>query len=121
MLFRLAARPSIRDFFFSSRRRHTRGGRDWSSDLCSSDLTRESAALAHKLIAATCTAQGITGGQLTIHADRGSSMTSKPVTFLLADLGVIQSHSRPHVSNRSEEHTSELQSRLHLVCRLLLE
>ena len=31
--------------------------------------------------------------------DRGSSMTSKPVTFLLADLGVTQSHSRPHVSN----------------------
>src|SRR6266699_140455 len=25
-------------FFFSSRRRHTRGGRDWSSDVCSSDL-----------------------------------------------------------------------------------
>jgi putative transposase len=61
--------------------------------------TRESAALAEKLIAATCAKQGITAGQLTIHADRGSSMTSKPVTFLLADLGVIQSHSRPHVSN----------------------
>ena len=37
--------------------------------------------------------------QLTIHADRGSSMTSKPVAFLLADLGVTQSHSRPHVGN----------------------
>ena len=61
--------------------------------------TRESAALAEKLIAATCAGQGITAGQLTIHADRGSSMTSKPVAFLLADLGVIQSHSRPHVSN----------------------
>jgi len=36
---------------------------------------------------------------LTIHADRGSSMTSKPVAFLLADLGVTQSHSRPHVSD----------------------
>ena len=61
--------------------------------------TRESAALAEKLIAATCTKQGISRGQLTIHADRGSSMTSKPVAFLLADLGVTQSHSRPHVSN----------------------
>jgi putative transposase len=61
--------------------------------------TRESAALAGKLIAATCAKQHISHGQLTIHADRGSSMTSKPVTFLLADLGVIQSHSRPHVSN----------------------
>jgi putative transposase len=59
----------------------------------------ESAVLAEKLIAATCAKQGIGRGQLTIHADRGSSMTSKPVAFLLADLGVIQSHSRPHVSN----------------------
>ena len=61
--------------------------------------TRESAALAEKLIAATCAKQGIGRDQLTIHADRGSSMTSKPVAFLLADLGVTQSHSRPHVSN----------------------
>ena len=61
--------------------------------------TRESAALAEKLIAATCAKQGITRGQLSIHADRGSSMTSKPVALLLADLGVTQSHSRPHVSN----------------------
>jgi putative transposase len=36
---------------------------------------------------------------LTIHADRGSSITPKPVAFLLADLGIIQSHSRPHVSD----------------------
>src|SRR5690348_5003261 len=72
--------------------------------------TRESAVLAEKLIAATCAKQHIPHGQLAIHADRGSSMTSKPVAFLLADLGVTQSHSRPHVSNdRSEEHTSELQ------------
>jgi putative transposase len=61
--------------------------------------TRESAALAEKLIADTCARQGIGQGQLTIHADRGSSMTSKPVAFLLADLGITQSHSRPHVSN----------------------
>jgi putative transposase len=38
-------------------------------------------------------------GQLTIHADNGSSMASKPVAFLLADLGVAKTHSRPHVSN----------------------
>jgi putative transposase len=61
--------------------------------------TGESAVLAHKLIAATCAKQHISPGQLAIHADRGSSMTSKPVAFLLADLGVTQSHSRPHVSN----------------------
>jgi putative transposase len=61
--------------------------------------TGESAALAEKLIAATCAKQRIAAGQLAIHADRGSSMTSKPVAFLLADLGITQSHSRPHVSN----------------------
>src|SRR5699024_3249840 len=31
---------SCRRFFFSSRRRHTRSKRDWSSDVCSSDLQR---------------------------------------------------------------------------------
>lgn len=61
--------------------------------------SRESAALAEVLIRQTCAKQGIDRDQLTIHADRGSSMTSKPVAFLLADLGVAQSHSRPHVSN----------------------
>jgi putative transposase len=60
---------------------------------------RESASLAEALIAATCVRQGILAGQLTIHADRGSSMTSKPVAFLMADLGVTKTHSRPQVSN----------------------
>jgi putative transposase len=59
--------------------------------------SRESAGLAEVLIRQTCAKQGIGPHQLTIHADRGSSMTSKPVAFLLADLGVTQSHSRPHV------------------------
>jgi putative transposase len=59
--------------------------------------SRELAALAKVLIRQTVAKQGIGRDQLTIHADRGSSMTSKPVAFLLADLGVIQSHSRPHV------------------------
>jgi putative transposase len=59
----------------------------------------ESAALAEKLIGETCARQGIQPGQLTLHADRGSSMTSKPVAFLLADLGVTKTHSRPHVSD----------------------
>lgn len=60
---------------------------------------RETAALAEKLIRETCLRQGIVPGQLTIHADRGSSMTSKPVALLLADLGVVKSHSRPYVSD----------------------
>lgn len=60
---------------------------------------RESARLAEELIAGAIFEHGVGAGQLTIHADRGSSMTSKTVTQLLADLGVLQSHSRPHVSN----------------------
>jgi putative transposase len=60
---------------------------------------RESARLAETLIAETCARQAIQPDQLTIHADRGSSMTSKPVAFLLADLGVTKTHSRPHTSN----------------------
>ena len=60
---------------------------------------RESAELAQKLIGDTCHKQQIEAGQLTIHADRGSSMTSKSVAFLLADLGVTKTHSRPHVSD----------------------
>jgi putative transposase len=61
--------------------------------------SRESAPLAEVLIRQTVAKQGIRRDQLTIHADRGSSMTSKPVAFLLADLGITQSHSRPHVSD----------------------
>jgi len=60
---------------------------------------RESAVLAERLIATSCERQGIRPDQLTIHADRGSAMTSKSVALLLADLGVTKTHSRPHVSN----------------------
>ena len=60
---------------------------------------RESAALANRLIHETCQKQEIAPGQLTVHADRGSSMRSKCVAMLLSDLGVTKTHSRPHVSN----------------------
>jgi putative transposase len=60
---------------------------------------REAALLAERLLADTIANQQVEAGQLTVHADRGSSMTSKPVALLLADLGVTKSHSRPHVSN----------------------
>src|SRR2546429_1488821 len=73
-------------FFFSSRRRHTRCSRDWSSDVCSSDLL---------LAPASSFPAGAT------------ALPRSPRPFRFAP--------------RSEEHTSELQSRLHLVCRLLLE
>lgn len=55
--------------------------------------------LAERLIADTLAVQNITADQLTIHADRGSSMTSRTVAQLLSDLGVTRSHSRPRVSN----------------------
>jgi putative transposase len=60
---------------------------------------RESAELAKRLIEESCKKQCIPPGQLTLHADRGTSMSSKPVAFLLADLGVTKTHSRPHVSD----------------------
>lgn len=59
---------------------------------------RESAQVAKELIAQTVAQQQIAPGQLTVHADRGSSMTSKPVAFLLADLGVTRTHNRPYTS-----------------------
>jgi putative transposase len=60
---------------------------------------RESAVLAERLIRAAAEKQGIQPGELTIHADRGSPMKAKSVAQLYDDLGVVQSHSRPHVSN----------------------
>jgi putative transposase len=61
--------------------------------------SRESSILAERMFAETTRKQGVAREQLTIHADNGSSMTSKPVAFLLADLGITKTHSRPHVSN----------------------
>jgi putative transposase len=74
----------------------------------------ESAELARRLIGDTCEKQKIQPGELTIHADRGSSMTSKPVAFLMADPGITKTHSRPHVSDDnpySESHFRTLKYR----------
>ena len=57
---------------------------------------REDADIAKALIAQ---AAQVHGAPDSLHADRGTSMTSKPVAQLLVDLGVARSHSRPHVSN----------------------
>jgi putative transposase len=76
--------------------------------------SRESKTLARRLIQTTLERQGIRPGELTLHSDRGSAMTSKPVAFLLADLGVTKSHSRPRVSNDnpySEAHFKTLKYR----------
>src|SRR2546429_2879150 len=81
-------------FFFSSRRRHTRCSRDWSSDVCSSDLIAD--------------LLGLGGAPHPLLVD------TLPHSSRIRDCGIP-------CRMRSEEHTSELQSRLHLVCRLLLE
>jgi putative transposase len=60
---------------------------------------RESAELAKRFIEETIGKHQIPAGQLNIHADRGRVMTSKPVAFLMADLGVTKTHSRPYVSD----------------------
>jgi putative transposase len=60
---------------------------------------REGAQLARKLIEETCEKQNIQPQQLSLHADRGSAMRSKPVALLLADLSVTKTHSRPYTSN----------------------
>jgi len=75
---------------------------------------RELAELAELLIAETCAKQGIARDQLTIHADRGSSMRSKTVALLLADLGVSKTHSRPYTATDnpySEAHFKTLKYR----------
>src|SRR2546429_2694599 len=107
-------------FFFSSRRRHTRCSRDWSSDVCSSDLFR-------------CGGRQFSVPQLLLgvlvdhHVQFRGAFRFRNIPLLggRADqhqprrrTGMFRKRNAPR--NRSEEHTSELQSRLHLVCRLLL-
>jgi putative transposase len=60
--------------------------------------TTETAELAEEFITAAVSTQGVARGELNIHADRGTSMTSKGVAELLTDLGVGRTHSRPQVS-----------------------
>src|SRR2546422_3256844 len=84
-------------FFFSSRRRHTRCSRDWSSDVCSSDLAR--------------------AGAVGMARERREKTEEQHPHRRVCPHSPLGGLSRM----RSEEHTSELQSRLHLVCRLLLE
>src|SRR2546426_8313180 len=89
-------------FFFSSRRRHTRLQGDWSSDVCSSDLSpRGSIPIAE--------------GKRVL-----SAMARSTIKFLKQQ-GQFDTRIASLVNGRSEEHTSELQSPCNLVCRLLLE
>jgi putative transposase len=74
----------------------------------------ENAALAKVLLTETVAKQGIGPDQLRLHMDRGSPMTAKPFAFLMADLGITKSYSRPHTSNDnpySESHFRTLKYR----------
>ncbi len=68
--------------------------------------SRESATLAEQLLAATIGTERVPAGQLTIHPDRGASMASKPVTLLLADLGVTKTTAYPGSATRSAKPSS---------------
>ena len=77
-------------------------------------VEKENAELAEALIQETVLREEILPGTLTLHADRGSAMTSHTVAELLVDLGVTKSHSRPHTSNDnpfSESHFKTMKSR----------
>jgi putative transposase len=73
---------------------------------------RENAAIAEALIQETLLRQNIQPGALTIHADRGSAMTSITVAQLLIDLGVTKSHSRPHHPEGTRQRQSVLREPL---------
>jgi putative transposase len=74
---------------------------------------REAAALAERLLADTIAAQQVEAGTLNVHADRGSSMTAKPVAMLLSDLGVTRSHARPHVPDDNPYSESQFKTLKH--------
>src|SRR5689334_24309527 len=99
-------------FFFSSRRRHTRWNCDWSSDVCSSDLEISSCSNFGDFQARRMQARWRnpeTGKPELLHTLNGSGLAIGRTLVAILE------------NYRSEEHTSELQSQFHLVCRLLLE
>src|SRR5204863_2465144 len=101
----------VYDFFFSSRRRHTRSLRDWSSDVCSSDLP----IFVGETYSVSATG-GLSGNPVTF-----SSLSTNVCTVSGGTATLIHAGTCVLAADRSEEHTSELQSRRDLVCRLLLE
>src|SRR2546430_7361741 len=98
-------------FFFSSRRRHTRFDCDWSSDVCSSDLSGWSTRA--RAMASTSSFIGYLG--MPPPGESGGRANFREA-LKLSDLLLTE-----EAAHRSEEHTSELQSQSNLVCRLLLE
>src|SRR5688572_31150018 len=92
-------------FFFSSRRRHTRFDCDWSSDVCSSDLD----------LVKRCNRNVQRVGNILAMKDTACDVAFGKYRCLFGQIDLFE------IANRSEEHTSELQSQSNLVCRLLLE
>jgi putative transposase len=60
---------------------------------------KESSEIASRLIRESVDKQSVAEDELTIHSDRGPSMTSHSVAQLLGTLGITKSHNRPYVSN----------------------
>src|SRR2546429_2792265 len=100
-------------FFFSSRRRHTRCSRDWSSDVCSSDGRAD-----YTPVYLSEVEPLFESGAMPLDVALIQVSPPDPHGFCGFGVGVDTTLT---AAKRSEEHTSELQSRLHLVCRLLLE
>src|SRR5206468_9660516 len=101
-------------FFFSSRRRHTRSDRDWSSDVCSSDLDLRRVGVEDPVVVGLAVRrERLSYGRVELVA-----IGTQPA---LHHAEPAVGHDGPSQRRRSEEHTSELQSRSDLVCRLLLE
>src|SRR5690606_39377268 len=105
--------------FFSSRRRHTSFSRDWSSDVCSSDLV-EAAGLGDLVLEFL---DAFVVELLDAAALDADQVIVVPVAedVLVHDLAGDRLERVDEAALRSEEHTSELQSRETIVCRLLLE
>src|SRR5690606_39876342 len=105
-------------FFFSSRRRHTRFSRDWSSDVCSSDLHYRQRIKMGQPFSSQMQSQR--GDRMSLRGSLGR--TARLTVVRKAPFGWFLTGAKEEVLlHRSEEHTSELQSRENLVCRLLLE
>src|SRR5690625_6207897 len=109
-------------FFFSSRRRHTRWPRDWSSDVCSSDLHLMAYAVKELFPEAQVTIGPVIDNGFYYDFAYERPFTPEDLEAIEKKMAEIaRRDEKVEREVRSEEHTSELQSRGHIVCRLLLE
>src|SRR5256884_2517333 len=106
--------------FFSSRRRHTRCSRDWSSDVCSSDLGDKWSTGISRCASAFERAPAPLR-RFYMFCGRRVGLAGFCALRKPCHVPLQRTIAMVNMDMRSEEHTSELQSRLHLVCRLLLE